>query len=85
MLEAFRSKDFEYEKVEQYITYHFDYIDSNASDRVIDWLVYDRIPKDIRAELERVERENAHRRELDFLPEGYKRDLELRCIVKEGK
>lgn len=85
LLEAFRNQDFEYEKVEEYISYHFDYIDSNASDRVIDWLVYDRIPEEIRADLNRVKRENAHRRELDFLPEGYKRDLELRCIVKEGK
>lgn len=85
LLEAFRNQDFEYEKVEEYIRYHFDYIDSNASDRVIDWLVYDKMPEEIRADLERVKRENAHRRELDFLPEGYKRDLKLRCIVKEGK
>lgn len=85
LLEAFRNQDFEYEKVEEYIRYHFDYIDSNASDRVIDWLVYDKMPEEIRADLERVKRENARRRELDFLPEGYKRDLKLRCIVKEGK
>ena len=85
LLEAFRNQDFEYEKVEEYIRYHFDYIDSNASDRVIDWLVYDKMPEEIRDDLERVKRENAHRRELDFLPEGYKRDLNLRCIVKEGK
>ena len=70
LLEAFRNQDFEYEKVEEYIRYHFDYIDSNASDRVIDWLVYDKMPEEIRADLERVKRENAHRRELDFLPEG---------------
>ena len=85
LLEAFRNQDFEYEKVEEYIRYHFDYIDSNASDRVIDWLVYDKMPEEIRDDLERVKRENAHRRELDFLPEGYKRDLNLRYIVKEGK
>lgn len=85
LLEAFRNQDFEYEKVEEYIRYHFDYIDSNASDRVIDWLVYDKMPEEIRDDLERVKRENARRREMDFLPEGYKRDLKLRCIVKEGK
>ena len=32
-------RTFEYEKVEQYITHHFDYIDSGASDRVIDWIL----------------------------------------------
>lgn len=85
LLEAFRNRDFEYEKVEAYIRHHFDYIDSNASDRVIDWLVYDRMPEDIRADLDRIKRENARRRELDFLPAGYRRDFELRCIVKEGK
>lgn len=82
-LEAFRRKDFEYEKVEQYIEHHFDYIDSNASDRVIDWLILGNLPKDIQDDLERVQRENAHRKTLDFLPEGYQR--EEKGVIKEDE
>lgn len=86
-LEAFRKKDFEYEKVEQYIAHHFDHIDSSASDRVIDWIVYDKMPEDIKEGLARVKRENEHRRALDFLPEGYKRTAEgvVGQYNKEGK
>lgn len=75
-LEAFRQKDFEYEKVEQYIEHHFDYIDSNASDRVIDWLILGNLPENIQADIERLEKDNAHRKTLDFLPEGYQRTAE---------
>ncbi len=83
LLEAFRKKDFEYEKVERYVEHHFDYIDSGASDRVIDWIVLGKIPEDIQADLDRVRRENEHRRTLDFLPEGYWRDVKHKKAVKE--
>ncbi len=82
-LEAFLKKDFESEKVEQYIEHHFDYIDSNASDRVIDWIVLGQLPEQIRMELERVKKRNAHRKTLDFLPEGWKRGVDE--VTKEGK
>lgn len=83
LLDAFRRKDFEYEKVEQYVEHHFDYIDSNASDRVIDWVVLGQLPEEIRAGLARVKEENAHRKGLDFLPEGCVR-TEL-GVFKEGE
>ena len=38
LLKAIKEKDFEFEKVEQYVERNFDVIDSNSSDRVIDWL-----------------------------------------------
>lgn len=63
--------------------HHFDYIDSGASDRVIDWIVLGKIPEDIQADLDRVRRENEHRRTLDFLPEGYWRDEKHKKAVKE--
>lgn len=85
LLEAFRKKDFEFEKVERYIKLHFDYIDSHASDRVIDWIALGQLPEEIVEDLERVRQRNAHRKALDFLPEGYVRDYKLGCAVKEGE
>lgn len=81
LLEAFRKKDFEYEKVEQYVEHHFDYTDSHASDRVIDWLVLGNLPEELQAEIDQRKAENAHRKSLDFLPKGYRRDVEE--VVKE--
>lgn len=72
-LDAFIRRDFEYEKVERYIEHHFDYTDSNASDRVIDWIVLGKLPEGIRADLERKKQENEHRKSLDFLPAGMTR------------
>lgn len=66
MIEAIQNKDFEFEKVEQYIKHHFDYIDSGASDRVIDWILLDKMPQDIRREIEAVEERNRVMHSLDF-------------------
>ena len=82
LLKAFREEDYEFEKVEEYVRYHFDHIDSNASDRVIDWLILGNIPKEIQEDITRREKDNAHRKTLDFLPEGYRRNHEL-GIVEE--
>ena len=82
LLKAFREEDYEFEKVEEYVRYHFDHIDSNASDRVIDWLILGNIPKEIQEDITRREKDNAHRKTLDFLPEGYRRNREL-GIVEE--
>ncbi len=45
LLEAIKNKDFEAEKVEQYVARNFDIIDSNSADRVIDWFLYGQIPE----------------------------------------
>ncbi|MCD7826540.1 MAG: CDP-glycerol glycerophosphotransferase family protein [Clostridiaceae bacterium] len=58
VLEAIAKQDFEYQKVEEYVEKHFDYIDSNASDRVIDWIILGNIPEKIKEEI-RIEDETA--------------------------
>ena len=83
LLEAFRNRDFEYEKVEEYVEHHFDYIDSNASDRVIDWLILGNIPKDLQADIDRVRQKNERRKSLDFLPEGIIRGEDGKLIEEE--
>lgn len=45
LLKAIKEKDFEFEKVEQYVERNFDVIDSNSSDRVIDWFLLDKMPQ----------------------------------------
>ncbi|RKI38664.1 teichoic acid biosynthesis protein [bacterium D16-51] len=66
LMQALENKDFEYEKVEEYVEKHFDYIDSGASDRVIDWILLGNVPQDIKQEIAK----NAHAikrmRKLDF-------------------
>lgn len=69
LMDAFAAEDFEYEKVEQYIERHFDYIDSNASDRVIDWIVFDKIPQEIKDGIARIKKENERMESLNFTPE----------------
>lgn len=51
LMQALEQKDFEYEKVEEYVEKHFDYIDSGASDRVIDWILLGNVPQDIKQKI----------------------------------
>lgn len=51
VLQAIKDEDFEYPKVEQYVKKHFDYIDSGASDRVIDWILLGKMPDFVKKEL----------------------------------
>ena len=55
VMTALENDDFDYEKVEEYVDVHFDYIDSGASDRVIDWIVLGNIPEDLQANIKAVE------------------------------
>lgn len=75
LAEAIEKKDFEYEKVEQYIIHHFDYIDSGASDRVIDWILLGKMPQQIRDEIDARKRQNELMNQLDF-KELYHIDVE---------
>ena len=52
LLTAIKNKDFEFEKVEQYIKRNFDVIDSNSADRVIDWFILGQIPEQYVKEIE---------------------------------
>lgn len=66
VLQAIETKDFEYEKVEEYVEHHFDYIDSGASDRVIDWLLLGNMPEDLANAIAMREQEMQRMHELDF-------------------
>lgn len=52
VIKAIKENDFEYEKVEKYVEHHFDYLDSGASDRVIDWVIQGNLPDWIQEELD---------------------------------
>ena len=78
LMEAFRTKDFEYEKVEEYVIQHFDFIDSHASDRVIDWIVLGKMPEKIEQEINIVEKQIERMKELDFLQPLLDNDLQER-------
>lgn len=66
LMQALETKDFDYEKVEEYVEKHFDYIDSGASDRVIDWILLGNVPGDIKQEIARNAKEIRRMRKLDF-------------------
>lgn len=68
LLTAIKNKDFEFEKVEQYVARNFDIIDSNSSDRVIDWFLLDKMPKHYIDEIEaRDEEIRLMYEQLDFI------------------
>lgn len=66
ILDAITNRDFECEKVEQYVEHHFDYIDSHASDRVIDWILLGQMPEHIRKDIETKEQEMKAMQKLKF-------------------
>ncbi|MCD7824947.1 MAG: CDP-glycerol glycerophosphotransferase family protein [Clostridiaceae bacterium] len=66
LMTALEQKDYEYEKVEDYVEKHFDYIDSNASDRVIDWIVLEKLPSDIKKEINQNAKNLRRMHKLDF-------------------
>ena len=66
LIDAMEREDFEYEKVQDYIEKHFDYIDSNASDRVIDWILLDKLPNTIKKRIHQKETQFRKMHKLDF-------------------
>lgn len=66
VLESIKNKDFQYEKVQEYVDLHFDHIDSNASDRVIDWIILGNLPKEIKDKLENIEIQTDLLKRIDF-------------------
>lgn len=53
VMTALWNEDFEFEKVEEYIRAHFDYVDDHASDRIIDWLILGNLPKEYEEKLKK--------------------------------
>lgn len=72
LIEAIKNEDFETEKVYKYVDEHFDYIDSGASDRVIDWLILDNMPEEFRNAIDRKNEDVMKTLSLDFRPDEFK-------------
>ena len=66
VMDALENKDYRYEKVEEYVDKHFDYIDSHASDRVIDWILLGNIPEDIQKQLRQIDKINQRLQVMNF-------------------
>ena len=66
LMNALEQQDFDYEKVEEYVEKHFDYIDSHASDRVIDWILLGNIPEDIKEQIKATRKKIKIMKKLDF-------------------
>ncbi len=45
MIQAIEKKDFEYKKVEEYIDNNFEFTDTHACDRIIDWIIRGNLPE----------------------------------------
>ena len=67
LLAALEAKDYEFEKMEAYVRYHFDAPDTHSSDRVIDWILLDQMPDEVRARLQADADKVERLRELDFI------------------
>ncbi|MCD7723220.1 MAG: CDP-glycerol glycerophosphotransferase family protein [Clostridiales bacterium] len=52
LMAAIENEDYEFEKVQVYIDNQFDYIDTGASDRVIDWILLDKMPQELRSAID---------------------------------
>ncbi len=66
LMEALETKDFEEEKVKEYVDVHFDHTDAGASDRVIDWLIVGPLPEEFQQALDAKAAENKRLLEMDF-------------------
>lgn len=66
VIAAIENKDFEGEKVEAYVEHHFDYFDTHASDRVIDWFLLGQMPAEITEAIREKQEHMKWLRQLDF-------------------
>ena len=66
LMDAIEQKDFEFEKVEEYVKTQFDHFDSDACDRVIDWLLLDKMPDDIKDRIQKKDKRMRRIRTTDF-------------------
>lgn len=52
VMNALETEDYEFYKVEKYINDHFEHVDDNNCDRVIDWLILDKLPPKYKNDLQ---------------------------------
>ncbi len=67
LITAIKTKDFEFNKVEEYVSRNFDVVDSNSSDRVIDWFLLGKIPKQYINEIKARDEQIRRMERLDFI------------------
>ncbi|MBS4900037.1 MAG: CDP-glycerol glycerophosphotransferase family protein [Clostridiales bacterium] len=67
LIDSIVNKDFEFEKMEAYISFHFDHIDCNSTDRVIDWLLLGNIPDQYLQEIENKNKTIEYMKRLYFI------------------
>ena len=67
LIDAIKNKDFEFEKMGPYVDFHFDHVDSNSTDRVVDWLVLDKIPEKYKKEIEDAQAKIDYMKSLYFI------------------
>ncbi len=48
LMTAMWERDYEFEKVDEFLSYYFDQVDCGSTDRVIDWLILDKLPQQYR-------------------------------------
>lgn len=66
VIQAIIDKDFESDKIDKYVKSNFDFMDNNASDRVIDWIILDKMPEEIKDEIELRKKENERIKSINF-------------------
>ena len=66
LMETLENRDYEFEKMDAYIEHHFDYVDTGSTDRVIDWILLDNIPQEIRDKIAKRENDNLLLQQLNF-------------------
>lgn len=66
LLAAIAAEDFDFAKVAEYVEKHFDYVDSGACDRVIDWFLLDKMPQELKDRIEAKDSEYKKLSGLDF-------------------
>lgn len=68
LMEALERRDFQFEKVEEALGRYFDRTDTGSCDRVIDWLILDRLPEEYREALRRKTAEVERVRQMKLTP-----------------
>lgn len=67
LIRAMENGDYEFYRMKEYVDYHYDHPDTHASDRVIDWILLDQMPEDIRDRIRADEEKVELLRRLDFI------------------
>lgn len=70
LLDALRNKEFKIDKVLEYVEQNFKYVDCHSADRLIDWVILNKMPDDIRKRIERDSQKMKELKLLEFIDES---------------